>query len=99
VATADRHNETAARRDGRSGLRGNNSGRFSGDRIGICKHFDFHESVFDPVQAVTMSNFSIRIDSPQTVLEFISWVFPGARQIRNAWPKAICLDNPLRRAN
>jgi len=42
MAAADGHDETAARRDRRPSLRGDDRGSRSGDRIGIGKHLNLH---------------------------------------------------------
>src|SRR4030095_7496459 len=42
VATTDGHNETAARRDSRPGLRSDNFGSLAGDCIGIGKYINLH---------------------------------------------------------
>jgi hypothetical protein len=62
MAAADRKDKGAARGNGRSGLGGDDRSRFSGDCVGICKHFDFHEMVSDPGLARHDLDFFTSID-------------------------------------
>jgi hypothetical protein len=48
VATTDRHDEAPALSNCRSSLCGDKLGSLLGDRISICKYFNFHENVSHP---------------------------------------------------
>jgi len=48
MSATDRHTKAPALSNCRSSLRGNDRGRLSSHRIGICKYFNLHEDVSNP---------------------------------------------------
>src|SRR5262249_54277301 len=54
MASADRHDEAAARDDGVPGLCGNGRGSLAGNRTGVGKHFNIHVCSLPPDQPVTV---------------------------------------------